>query len=53
MSKEHNHRVLNRLGAHELTAEEIRSIKGGALPSLLSVIRTNAPGGGTDYHLDE
>jgi hypothetical protein len=43
-----DHRVLNRIGAHELTKEQTQEVSGG-IPTLLSVIIT---GGGTDQRLD-
>ena len=44
-------RVLNRLGAHELTAEEMERIKGGFIPTLLSVIVTGTASA-PDHRLD-
>lgn len=46
-----NGRVLQRMGARELTQDEVAKVN-GALLTLLSVIVTNAPGGGYDDHLD-
>ena len=46
-----NHRVLNRLGARELTAAELKNIVGGDLHTLLSVIFT-LPVSNPDHHLD-
>lgn len=46
-----NGRVLQRRGARELALDEIQKVH-AALLTLLSVIITNAPGGGYDDHLD-
>ena len=46
-----NNRVLNRLGARELTAGELKNIVGGRLNTLLSVIFTQ-PVTNPDEHLD-
>lgn len=43
-------RVLSRMGARELAPEESGQVGGGAIHSLLSVIRTL---GGSDFTLDE
>lgn len=46
-----NNRVLNRLGARELTLGELKNIVGGDLHTLLSVIFTQ-PVSNPDHHLD-
>lgn len=48
MSNGSSKRVLNRIGAHELTEEQTQDVNGGLI-TLLSVIRT---GGGSDIRLD-
>jgi len=44
-------RVLNRMGARELTEDESQRIAGGIVPTLLSVILTGTPH--SDQRLDE
>ena len=44
-------RVIHRMGARELTQEELAKVTGSAI-TLLSVIITNASGGGFDEHHD-
>jgi hypothetical protein len=48
-----DNRVLIRKGARLLTQNEIDEVTGAITPSVLSVIRTNLPGGGTDFTTDE
>ncbi|HEY6348243.1 MAG TPA: hypothetical protein VI636_02425 [Candidatus Angelobacter sp.] len=45
-----DHRVLSRMGAREVTADELQQIAGGLL-TLLSVIFTS-PVTNPDHHLD-
>ena len=47
-------RVLNRMGARELTREESEQIGGSNafIPTLLSVIVTHTASGGSDTRLD-
>lgn len=52
MTASAGNRVLHRRGARELTQEEVAKVSGAVLLTLLSVIVTNAPGGGYDDHLD-
>jgi hypothetical protein len=47
-----NNRVLIRKGARPLAQNEIDEIIGAALPSVLSVLRTNSPSG-SDFTTDE
>jgi len=49
MSNENNNRVLNRMGARQLSQNEIDGVAGGIVPTLLSVIFTNK---GQDESLD-
>ncbi len=51
MSNKDNNRVLNRIGAHELTPGEVQKVTGGFIPTLLSVILTG-PVGNPDERLD-
>ena len=48
-----DNRVRIRKGARLLTQSEIDEVTGAITPSVLSVIRTNLPGGGTDFNTDE
>ncbi len=50
MSNENNNRVLSRMGARQLTQDEIEGIYGG-IPTLLSVILTS-PASNPDRRLD-
>jgi hypothetical protein len=47
-----NNRVLIRKGARPLAQNEIDEVNGAALPSVLSVLRTNSPSG-SDFTTDE
>lgn len=47
-----SNRVLNRTGARELALDEIQKVGGAIVSTLLSVLITNAPGGGFDEHHD-
>jgi hypothetical protein len=47
-----NNRVLIRKGARPLAQNEINEVIGAALPSVLSVLRTNSPSG-SDFTTDE
>lgn len=51
MLTDKNARVLNRLGARELTADELQKIVGGDLHTILSVIFT-LPISNPDLHED-
>lgn len=51
MLTDRNARVLNRMGARELTMDELQKIVGGDLHTLLSVIFT-LPVSNPDHHLD-
>lgn len=44
-------RVIHRMGARELTQEDLTKVKGAAI-TLLSVIITNTSSGGFDEHHD-
>ena len=44
-------RVLQRMGARELTQDDLTKVKGAAI-TLLSVIITNGSGGSFDEHHD-
>ena len=48
MSNNHENRVLNRMGARQLSQNELGGV-GGFIPTLLSVIFTN---NGQDHTLD-
>ena len=50
MSNNNDNRVLNRMGARQLSQDEIGGVTGG-IPTLLSVIRTGTPTY-QDYSLD-
>jgi hypothetical protein len=52
MSKEHDNRVLSRMGARQLTQGEIARVAGARTISILSVIRTS-PASNPDFTLDE
>lgn len=45
-------RVLNRMGARDLTREEVQNISGGIVPTRLTVIPTGTPQS-PDHHIDE
>jgi hypothetical protein len=47
-----NNRVLIRKGARPLAQNEVDEVIGAALPSVLSVLRTNSPSG-SDFTTDE
>ena len=49
MSNNHENRVLNRMGARQLSQNELEGVGGGFIPTLLSVIFTN---NGQDQSLD-
>lgn len=51
MSHNNDGRVLNRMGAREITMEELQKIVGGDLHTILSVIFTS-PATNPDEHLD-
>lgn len=50
MSNKNDNRVLNRMGARQLSQNELDGVAGGIVPTLLSVIFTN---NGQDHSLDE
>ncbi len=52
MSNENNNRVLTRMGARQLTQNEMEQVTGARISSLLSVILTNSAGH-PDERLDE
>jgi len=52
MSSENNNRVLSRMGARQLTQNEIEQVTGARISSLLSVIITGSEGN-RDERLDE
>jgi hypothetical protein len=52
MSNENNNRVLSRMGARQLTQNEIDRIGGGVIPTRLTAILT-APVTDPDRRLDE
>lgn len=47
-----NNRVLSRMGARQLTHNEVDEVTGGFIPTLLSVILTG-PSSDPDHRLDE
>jgi hypothetical protein len=49
MSQNNENRVLNRMGARQLSQNELDGVSGGFIPTLLSVIYTN---NGQDHSLD-
>lgn len=51
MSNENNNRVLSRMGAHQLTQNEIEQVTGARLITIASVILTG-PVNKPDQHLD-
>lgn len=51
MLTDRNARVLNRMGARELTMDELQKITGGALNTILKVTFT-LPVSNPDHHLD-
>jgi hypothetical protein len=53
MSNENNNRVLTRMGARQLTQNEIEQVTGARISSLLSVIITHSATGAVDERLDE
>jgi hypothetical protein len=54
MANNNELRVLSRRGAREITPSETEQINGSSafIPTLLSVIRTHTPDGGSDTRLD-
>lgn len=52
MSNENNNRVINRIGARQLTPNEIDKIGGGIVPTRLTAFLT-APVTDPDRRLDE
>lgn len=53
MSSENNNRVLIRMGARQLSENEVEQVAGARISSLLSVIITHSATGSTDERLDE
>jgi hypothetical protein len=51
MSNENNNRVLSRMGARQLTRNEIDEVTGALAATLLSVILTS-PASNPDHRLD-
>lgn len=53
MANNNNGRVLQRMGARELTQEEAQKVAGSDLHTVATLLFTNAPKGGYDEQLDQ